>query len=214
MKFAPTIFSLIIVLTLSACGGGSGSSSTNTSTANRATPVVPIIPTIATTPTAPTTAPTEPIAIATPPVLNPINPYTGQPASGQPISQVSGIVVNNLTVGATVTAYVVQADGSNGTVLGTSSLTDADGKFTMQLASAPTGMVRFVAKGGWFISEADGSKQAHTATELVTPFITTDLNFFVITPATHIVSHLMPFNAKAGNDLPTSYLYSFGFLMW
>lgn len=118
---------------------------------------------------------------------------------------VSGMVVSDVTVGAVVNAYEVKADGSNGALLGTSSATGADGKFVMQFASAPAGMVRFVASGGSFKSEADGSNQANTVTELVAPFVTSDLNFFVITPATHIVSHLVSYKAKSGSALPLAF---------
>jgi hypothetical protein len=123
---------------------------------------------------------------------------------------VSGIVVSNVTSGATVMAYAVQPDGSNGADLGVASVTGADGKFSMELTSVPTGMVRFVATGGTFTSEADGSRQVNTATELVTPYVTSDLNFFVITPATQLMSHLITYSAKAGTDLASAYLNNLG----
>jgi hypothetical protein len=126
---------------------------------------------------------------------------------------VSGVVVSNVTAGAVVTAYAVQADGSNGTVIGVSAPTGADGKFSMQLASVSTGMVRLVAKDGSFVSEADGSTQANTSLELVTPYITSDLNFFVVTPATHIVSHLVSYKAKAGSSLASAYTNSVNTLL-
>ncbi|WP_332878012.1 hypothetical protein [Massilia sp. S19_KUP03_FR1] len=218
MKMHSVIATLVAIVALSGCGGGGGG---GTSTATPAATTAPVTPTTpATTPTTPATpatptTPTEPVPAPAPVpgAVNPLNPYTGQPASGSATTMVSGMVVSNITVGATVKAYAILPNGSNGGVLGVSSATGADGKFTMQLTSTPTGMVRFVATGGSFISEADGSKQANTATELVTPFVTTDLNFFVITPATHYVSHLVSYNAKAGSDLVTSYINSFGSLM-
>lgn len=118
---------------------------------------------------------------------------------------VSGTVVSDVTVGATVTAYDVQADGSNGALLGTSSATGADGKFVMQFVNAPVGMVRFVATGGSFRSEADATTQANTVTELVAPYVTSDLNSFVITPATHIASRVLSYKAKAGSTLVSAY---------
>ena len=229
MKLNAKIGSMVTALALTACGGGSNS--TSSPAAN-----LPIAPAV-TSPTAITPAPTTPISQEpTPPVTptvtpatttpvtpttpapvaavaaNPVDPYTGQPASGRLTTMVSGVVVSDVTVGATITAYALQADGSNGGVLGVSPITGADGKFSMQLTSAPTGMVRFVARDGSFTSEADGSKQINTTTELVTPYITSDLNFFVITPATHIVSHLVLYKAKAGADLATAYLDGFGFV--
>jgi hypothetical protein len=210
MKLNSTIATLIAALTLSACGGGGGGSSTGSPAATTPTaPAAPVAPTTPATPAEPVTptAPVTPVS-PVPPVVaaNPADPYTGQPATGTPTATVSGVVVSNVTVGATVTAYALKADGSNGAVLGVSALTGADGKFTMQLTSTPTGQVRFVAQSGVFVSEADGSKQANTALELVAPYITTDLNYFVITPATHLVSHVVSYQAKSGSDLTKAYL--------
>lgn len=187
MTLNKTLIAALVSLTLTACGGGGGSSSGT-----------PVGSTPNPTPTVPSNPP-PPVAV------NAIDPYTGQPASGMPTNMVSGMVVSNITVGATVNAYEVKADGSNGTLIGTSSPTGADGKFMIQFANAPTGMVRFVAEGGSFKSEADGSTQANKATELVAPYVTSDLNFFVITPATHIVSHLVSYKAKAGAPLAQAY---------
>ncbi len=240
MKLTPTIATLIAAFALSACGGGGGGASTGSPVAT--TPTAPVTPAQPANPTPPVTPaqpanpaspvdpaqpanpappvdPTPPVNPATPvnpapPVAtNPADPYTGQPASGTATTMVSGMVVSDVTVGTTVTAYAVQSDGSNGSVLGVSSVTGADGKFSMQLTSAPAGMVRLVAKDGSFKSEADGSKQTNTTTELVTPFITSDLNFFVITPATNLVSHLVSYKAKGGSGLATAYVNSFGFFL-
>lgn len=170
---------------LSACGGGGGGSS-------------------------PAVSGSGTVVSAAPTVQNPTDPYTNQPATGTATTSVSGVVMSNLTAGATVTAYAVQPDGSNGETLGTSAITGADGKYTLQLTKTPLGMVRFVATGGTFVSEADGSTQKNTALELVTPYVTTDLNSFVITPLTHIVSHVVSYKAKNGATLASAYTSGVG----
>jgi hypothetical protein len=193
MKTTSLIAVLIASLSLSACGGGGGGSTA-------ATPVAVTPAPTATVPAVPATTPTTPPATA-PTTL----PYTGVPASGTATTMLSGAVVSDVTVGAVVTAYAVQADGSNGAVLGVSAATGADGKFTMQLTSIPTDPVRLVANSGSFVSEADGSKQANKSLELVAPYVTSDLNYFVITPATHVVSHVISFQAKSGTALAKAY---------
>lgn len=184
---------------LTACGGGGGSSSPASN------PTAPVNPTVPTSPTLPMD-PVPPVTPSQPVVTNAVDPYTGQPATGTATTTISGMVVSDVTAGAIVTAYAVQPDGSNGAVLGVSTSTGADGKFSMLLTTAPTGMVRLIAKGGSFKSEADASRQVNTALELVTPYITSDLNSFVITPATHILSHVFAYKAKAGATASAAYL--------
>lgn len=193
MKLNKSLMAILVSMTLTACGGGGGGSSTGTPVGASPNPA-PTVPTVPNNP-----SPTLPVT------TNAIDPYTGQPASGTPATMISGMVVNNVTTGAVVKAYEVKTDGSNGALIGTSSSTGADGKFVIQFANAPTGMVRFVAEGGAFKSEADSSTQANISTELVAPFVTSDLNFFVITPATHVVSHLVAYKAKSGIPLTQAY---------
>lgn len=213
MNTKKNVLAILIASTiLTACGGGGGSSAPAASPSSPAAPANPTSPSNPTTPTNPTTpvTPADPAPPTQPVASNANDPYTGKAATGTATTSVSGIVVSDVTVGSIVTAYAIKADGSNGAVLGVSSATGADGKFSMQLTSVASGMVRFVAKGGSFKSEADASTQANTSTELVTPYITSDLNFFVITPATHIVSHLVSYKAKQGSNLEDAYVYGFG----
>ncbi|SFB27866.1 hypothetical protein SAMN04515620_13436 [Collimonas sp. OK607] len=166
-----------IVLSLSACGGGGGGSTgSGSSTGSGTTTPSPVVNQ----------------------VVNPTDPVTNAPTTSPATNQLSGVVVSAATQGAIVTAYNVRDDGSNGTLLGTSAATDVDGKFSMTLSSAPAGMVRLVATGGSFVSEADATKQPNKALELVTPYVTTDFNFFVITPATHIASQVLASTAAKG----------------
>jgi hypothetical protein len=196
MNMNKTLIAVLVSIALTGCGGGGGGGSTAAAPVG-ATPA----PAVPATPSNPAPAPVP----APPAAATPVDPYTGGPAVGTPTTMVSGMVVSNVTVGATVTAYDVKADGSNGALLATSSTTGADGKFVLQFASAPTSMVRFVATGGAFKSEADATTQANTVTELVAPFVTSDLNSFVITPATHIASRVLSYKAKAGSSLVSAY---------
>jgi hypothetical protein len=135
---------------------------------------------------------------------NAVDPYTGQPATGSSTNLISGSVVSNATAGATVTAYVLNADGTNGTAIGT-AVTDSSGAFSMSLTQAPSGMIRLVATGGTFTSEADASTQQNTSLELVAPYVTTTLNTFVVTPLTYYASQRMSYLVKQGQSLTTAY---------
>lgn len=174
---------------LSACGGGGGGSSGAAAPATGAS--------------APGGA-SNPGGAGGSTTTNAIDPYTGVAATGTATQQVSGAVVSGLTTGATVTAYTLNADGTNGNAIG-SAVTDAQGAFSMTLTAAPAGMVRFVAVGGTFASEADGSTQKSTSLELVAPYVTTTLNTFVVTPLTHYASQRMAFLVGQGQTPLTAY---------
>lgn len=175
-----TVFKLIasasFAIAMAACGGGGGGDDGGSSNP----PPTPV----------PTTA---------------NDPYTGQPATGTPTNQISGSVVSGPTNGATVTAYVLNPDGSNGNAIGT-AITDATGAFSMSLTENPRGMIRLVATGGTFTSEADGSTQKNTSLELVAPYVTSTLTNFVVTPVTHIASQRISYLAsKGGKTLAEAY---------
>lgn len=123
---------------------------------------------------------------------------TYTPPSGSATTQVSGKVVNDVTQGATITAYEVNADGTNGAVIGVSAPTDAQGNYAFNLSKTPTGPVRLIARGGTFISEASGKPQANGELELLAPYISTTLNTLVITPVTHVASHVYSYQRKNG----------------
>ncbi|WP_250903363.1 hypothetical protein [Ralstonia pickettii] len=135
----------------------------------------------------------------------PIDPYTGTAATGTPTAQISGSVVSGRTASATVTAYLVNPDGSNGASIGQTT-TDASGAYSMTLSQTPSGMIRLVATGGTFTSEADNSTQKNVALQLVAPYVTTSLSNFVITPVTHLASTRFTYLAsKGGQTLATAY---------
>lgn len=173
---AKLVLAASIASMLAACGGGGDS-------APAATPSTP----------------------TTPQVQLPSDPYTGKVAAGTPTAQISGTVYNNITAGATVIAYLLNPDGSNGASLG-SATTDAAGGFTMTLNQTPTGMIRLVATGGTFTSEADASTQKNGTNELVAPYVTTSLSSFVITPVTNVASAYLTYLAgQKGSTLKSAY---------
>lgn len=141
---------------------------------------------------------------STPTVQSATDPYTNAPAPGLPTQQISGSVVNDRTAGAIVTAYVLNADGTNGNAIG-SAATDLSGTFTMSLTQIPTGMIRLVATGGTFASEADGSTQKNDTLELVAPYVTTTLNTFVMTPLTYYASLRISYLTAQGKTLLQAY---------
>ncbi|MCK4118386.1 hypothetical protein ACI2UK_13785 [Ralstonia nicotianae] len=176
-KLSSLTFSLTTAFAMAACGGGGDANSTTASSTG-------------------STGTTSAAQV-------PLDPYTGAQATGTPTASVSGSVVNGPTAGATVTAYMVNANGSNGTPLG-STTTDASGAFSMTLDQPPTGMVRFVATGGAFTSEADNSQQKNVALQLVAPYVTTSLSNFVITPVTHLASTQLTYLASTGGKSLTA----------
>jgi hypothetical protein len=180
MALSSTVIATI--LALSACGGGGDGSST-TSGSNGGSGG---------------STGTQPVN------NNPTDPYTNAPATGTLTIQISGEVVSGPTTGATVVAYVLNSDGTNGNAIG-SVVTDANGDYTMTLTQQPTGMIRLVATGGTFTSEADNSTQKSASMELVAPYVTTTLNSFVITPLTHYASQRISFLITQGKTLAEAY---------
>jgi hypothetical protein len=75
---------------------------------------------------------------------------------------VSGVVIKGPVSGATVTAYVLNPDGTLGASLG-SGPSGADGTFNFRLTSTPTGPIALVATGGTYVSEADGATVSKTS---------------------------------------------------
>jgi hypothetical protein len=135
-------------------------------------------------------------------------PVTTSPVdqtSGTPANSLTGVVFAAPSIGTSVTAYEVLANGSNGESLGTAGITPVDGTFTLTMNKAPTGFVRLVATGGTFASEADSTKQPITTLELVTPYVREDFKYFVVTPVTHIASKVFQLRAAAGDSHAAAY---------
>ena len=176
LNTAKLVLAASLAALLAACGGGGGDSTS----VQAAAPVVPQ-------------------------VKLPTDPYTGKDAAGTPTAGITGSVINAATAGATVTAYLLNPDGSNGASLGTAT-TDANGAFSLTLSQMPTAMIRLVATGGTFTSEGDASVQKNDSLELVAPYVTTALSNFVLTPLTNAASQNLKYLAGTqGKALTEAY---------
>lgn len=145
-----------------------------------------------------------PVTSPTPPASTTVtSPLTGAAAPGMATTALHGTAVS----GATVTAYAVQPDGSSGAALGPSVLvTSPDGYFTLTLDRAPVAWVRVVARGGVITRQVDNStRHPVTSMELVTPFVTTEFNQFVINPMTDVAARVMAHKAQAGATLANAF---------
>ncbi len=103
-------------------------------------------------------------------------------------SVVAGTVYKGASSGSTLTAYEVNADGSDGTVIGTTT-TDANGNFSVPLTALPTGAVRLTATAGSYPSEFDAS--TITGTSSVSALLDTvaaNVSGVSITPASELVN--------------------------
>ena len=72
-------------------------------------------------------------------------------------STVSGAVVKGPVSGSTVTAYILNADGTLGAALGSGPSAATTGAFSITLSSVPSGGIVLVAAGGTYVSEVDGA---------------------------------------------------------
>lgn len=178
------ILALSLVALAAGCGGGGGGSDT-VGGGGGGTPTTPTVP-----------------PVQTPDSTVVTDPVTGQPAPGTKTTAVSGKSYK----GATITAYSVQPDGSNGAALGPTATADDAGNFSLSLAGAPSGMVRLVSTGGSFVANSsDSSVQPVGTLELVTPYVTSTYNTFKISPLTNIASRAMTAKAKAGATLTDAF---------
>jgi hypothetical protein len=136
-----------------------------------------------------------------PPSTTVTNPLTGAAAPGVATSIIRGTA----TIGAVVTAYNVQSDGSAGAVLGAPATTDINGDFSITATDAPRGMVRLVAVGGKTTRAVDNTVQPSGTLELVAPFVTTEYNNFKISPLTDIAANAMTYQARKGATLANAF---------
>ncbi len=103
-------------------------------------------------------------------------------------SVVNGVVYKGASVGSTVTGYEVNADGSNGTALGTAT-TDAAGAFSLALSALPPGALRLTATGGNYKSEFDGTTVTGTSSvSALLDSVTTPVSGVAITPVSEFVN--------------------------
>ena len=178
MKTLQKISATAAMLIIAGCGGGGSSSNAGSST-----PPVTVTPPVTATPTTIT------------------NILTGTAAPGVATSTIRGTAY----VGASVTAYSVQADGSSGAALGAPANADVNGQFAITATAAPLGPVRLVAVGGTVARAADNTIQPGGSLELITPFVTTEYNNFKISPLTDIAANAMTASARKGATLANAF---------
>ena len=178
MKTLQKISATAAMLIIAGCGGGGSSSNADSST-----PPVTVTPPVTATPTTIT------------------NILTGTAAPGVATQSIRGTAY----VGASVTAYSVQADGSAGAALGATATADVNGQFVITATAAPLGPVRLVAVGGAVARAADNTIQPGGSLELITPFVTTEYNNFKISPLTDIAANAMASSARNGATLANAF---------
>ena len=123
--------------------------------------------------------------------------------TGTPLS-VSGQAIQNGMNGAAITAVSVNANGSDGATLGTAT-TDANGNFSIMIASAQTGPVRFRASGGSYVSEQDGALISPLSPlSVLLPNLPNNLSGLSINPLTTFVDSLAQGNISRGQILATA----------
>lgn len=144
------------------------------------------------------TTPTTPSTTAATVVTNPL---TGAAAPGVATTSIRG----SADLGAVVTAYGIQPDGSAGAALGAPATVDLNGSFAITTTSAPMGMVRLVAVGGKVTRAADNTVQPGGTLVLVAPFVTTEYNDFKISPLTDIAANAMAYQASKGTTLALAF---------
>lgn len=179
MKTLQKISVTAAMLIISGCGGGSSDSN-----AGPSTPPATVTPPVTATPTTIT------------------NILTGTAAPGVATQTIRGTAY----VGASVTAYSVQADGSSGAALGAAATADVNGLFVITATAAPLGPVRLVAVGGTVARAADNTIQPGGSLELITPFVTTEYNNFKISPLTDIAANAMTSSARSGATLANAFV--------
>lgn len=176
MKVREILVAALVVTSVAACGGGSNEGGSVASITPIPSNPVPSNPTIDT-------------AIV-------INPVTGLKAPGSQTKVLHGMAPPS----ATVTAYNVKSDGSSGEVLGSTTANSIAGEFTINMATAPLGMVRLIATNGTYTREADQTTQK-VEMQLVAPYVTTVLRDFKITPMSDVAARIMAAKAARGTSL-------------
>jgi hypothetical protein len=126
----------------------------------------------------------------------------------------AGVVYKGASAGSTVTAYELNADGSDGTAIGTAS-TGPDGSFSLGLTALPPGAVRLTATGGTYASEFDASTITGTSgVSALLDTATASVSGISITPASEFVSSYAGglLSAKTVTDEPTAHKEAAGLI--
>jgi fibronectin type 3 domain-containing protein len=101
---------------------------------------------------------------------------TPTPAS---VTTVSGSVVDGFVVGATVQAYLINANGTKGAPVGSATTTDASGNYTLSLGTLTTGPLLIETSGGSYVDWATGTAVNLTAADRMSAVISS-----AVSPAT------------------------------
>ena len=99
----------------------------------------------------------------------------------------TGNVSKGPMIGATVTIFALNADGSTGAQLGT-TITDSTGTYTVTLTPAPTTPVLAVATGGTYVNEATGATTALLAGDVLRAVLPAATTIATVTPLTNIAA--------------------------
>jgi hypothetical protein len=114
---------------------------------------------------------------------------------------VSGTATKGPVNGATVTVYDVNADGTNGSTLGTGT-TDSSGNFTVALSSLPAGPIRVVVSGGTYTSEVDSTTVTCTSSlSALVDSVTENVTGLAVTPLTDLVNSLTVYGIQSAAAL-------------
>ncbi len=127
---------------------------------------------------------------------------------------IAGTVYKGASMGSTVTAYEVNADGSNGDAIGTAT-TASDGTFSLGVTALPPGAVRLTAAGGNYASEFDASTVTGTSSvSALLDSVTANVSGISITPASELVNSYAAglLLAKTVADEPTAHKEAAGLI--
>lgn len=117
--------------------------------------------------------------------------------------QITGNVVDAPLVGATVNLYLLNADGSKGALLGTTT-TDGSGAFSVTLSPSPASPVLAEATGGSYIDEVTEQPVTLSPSDSLTAVLPPGTKRATITPLTHMAAERARALAEAGTPLETA----------
>jgi len=118
-------------------------------------------------------------------------------------STLSGNVVKGPVVVATVSFYALNADGSKGAQLGTTT-TDANGNFKVNLIPAPTVPILAQTSGGTYVDEATGATSTLSATDSLRAVLPAATTIATVTPLTEIAAARAMALAAGGTPMETA----------
>jgi len=128
----------------------------------------------------------------------------GSPAAPTTTSiTISGSVVKGPVTGGTITFFALNADGSRGAQLGTTT-TDTNGNYTVTLNPAPTTPFLAESSGGTYVDEATGTSTTLLASDKLQAALSAGTTLATVTPLTHIAAARAQALAAGGTPLDTA----------